>query len=161
MVAKFWMKSGSGDPVPFESDDMSHGTNRLLDLLPIVLSALEDGSVLLLDEIDAHLHTDLVRLVLQLFHDDEINTKGAQLLFSTHDTNILDAAYMRRDQIWLVSKNDGISSLKCLSEYDKKYVRQDSPFEAFYRDGRLGALPRLPYSRVKQVLLDTLNANKA
>lgn len=158
MVAKFWMKSGSGDSVPFESDDMSHGTNRLFDLLPVILSALEDGSVLALDEIDAHLHTDLVRLVLQLFHDDEINTKGAQLLFSTHDTNILDAGYMRRDQIWLVSKDDGVSTLKCLSEYDKKYVRQDSPFETFYRDGRLGALPRLPYNRVKQVLLDTLNA---
>lgn len=157
MVAKFWVKSGSGDAVPFETDDMSHGTNRLFDLLPVVLSALEDGSVLALDEIDAHFHTDLVNLVLQLFHDDEVNTKGAQLLFSTHDTNVLDATYMRRDQIWLVSKDDGISTLKCLGEYDKKYVRQDSPFEAFYRDGRLGALPRLPYQKVKQVLLDALN----
>jgi len=157
MVAKFWMKSGSGDPVPFEADDMSHGTNRLFDLLPIILSTLEDGSVLALDEIDAHLHTDLVNLVLQLFHDDEVNTKGAQLLFSTHDTNVLDAAYMRRDQIWFVSKDDGISTLKCLGEYDTKYVRQDSPFEVFYRDGRLGALPRLPYKKVKQVLLEALN----
>jgi AAA15 family ATPase/GTPase len=160
MVAKFWMKSGSGDSVPFESDDMSHGTIRLFDLLPVILSALKDGSVLALDEIDAHLHSDLVKLVLQLFHDDEINTKGAQILFSTHDTNILDAGYMRRDQIWLVSKDDGVSTLKCLSEYDKKYVRQDSPFETFYRDGRLGALPRLPYNRVKKVLLDTLSASR-
>jgi AAA15 family ATPase/GTPase len=157
MVAKFWMKSGSGDPVPFEADDMSHGTNRLFELLPVILSALEDGSVLALDEIDAHLHTDLVNLVLQLFHDDEVNAKGAQLLFSTHDTNVLDAAYMRRDQIWLVSKDDGMSALKCLGDYDKNYVRQDSPFEAFYRDGRLGALPRIPYKKVKQVLLDALS----
>lgn len=160
MVAKFWMKSGSGNSVPFESDDMSHGTIRLFDLLPVIISALKDGSVLALDEIDAHFHSDLVKLVLQLFHDDEINTKGAQILFSTHDTNILDAGYMRRDQIWLVSKDDGVSTLKCLSEYDKKYVRQDSPFEAFYRDGRLGALPRLPYNRVKKVLFDTLSASR-
>jgi AAA15 family ATPase/GTPase len=139
---------------------MSHGTNRLFDLLPVILSALKDGSVLALDEIDAHLHSDLVKLVLQLFHDDEINTKGAQILFSTHDTNILDAGYMRRDQIWLVSKDDGVSTLKCLSEYDKKYVRQDSPFDTFYRDGRLGALPRLSYNRVKKVLLDTLSASR-
>ena len=157
MVAKFWMKSGSGESVPFEADDMSHGTNRLFDLLPVILSALEHGSVLALDEIDAHLHTDLVNLVLQLFHDDQVNTKGAQLLFSSHDTNVLDAAYMRRDQIWLASKDDGISSIRCLSEYDKKYVRQDSPFEAFYRDGRLGAIPRLPYNRVKEVLLSALS----
>ncbi|WP_404337255.1 ATP/GTP-binding protein [Sphingomonas sp. MMS12-HWE2-04] len=161
MVAKFWMKSGSGDPVPFEADDMSHGTNRLFDLLPIILRVLENGSVLALDEIDAHLHTDLVNLVLQLFHDEEVNAKGAQLLFSTHDTNVLDANYMRRDQIWLASKEDGVSTLKCLAEYDKKYVRQDSPFEAFYRDGRLGALPRLPYKRVKQVLLDALDMMRA
>ncbi|MGY6709211.1 MAG: AAA family ATPase [Rhizobiaceae bacterium] len=156
MVAKFWMQSGSGQPVPFEDDDISHGTSRLFDLLPIVLRALKSGSVLAFDEIDAHLHTNLVNMVIQLFHDDEINTKGAQLLFSTHDTNILDASYMRRDQIWFVSKEDGVSSLKCLGEYDKKYVRQDSPFEAFYRDGRLGALPRIPYAKVKQTLLDAL-----
>jgi hypothetical protein len=158
MVAKFWMKAGSDDPVPFEDDEISHGTNRLFELLPVILRTLEGGSVLALDEIDAHLHTNLVNLVIQLFHDDEVNTKGAQLLFSTHDTNILDAAYMRRDQIWFVSKDDGASLLRCLAEYDKKYVRQDSPFEAFYRDGRLGALPRLQYAKVKQVLLNALNA---
>lgn len=158
MVAKFWMKSGSGDTVPFEDDDISHGTNRLFELLPLILRALESGSVLVLDEIDAHFHTDLVNLVLQLFHDNEVNAKGAQLIFSTHDTNILDSAYMRRDQIWLVSKDEGVSTLKCLGEYDKKYVRHDSPFESFYRDGRLGALPRLPYNKVRHVLLEALNA---
>jgi hypothetical protein len=64
---------------------------------------------------------------------------------------------MRRDQIWLVSKDEGVSTLKCLGEYDKKYVRHDSSFESFYRDGRLGALPRLPYNKVRQVLLEALN----
>lgn len=161
LTAKFWMKSASGDLLSFEADDMSHGTNRLFELLPMILSAFEDGSIIALDEIDAHLHTDLVNLVLQLFHDDEVNAKGAQLLFSTHDTNVLDAAYMRRDQIWFASKEGGVSSLKCLSEYDKKYVRQDSPFEAFYRDGRLGALPRLPYNRVKHALLEALDVVRA
>lgn len=159
MVAKFWMKSGSGDPVPFEDRDISQGTNRLFELLPVILSALKSGSVLALDEIDGHFHTDLVNLVLQLFHDDKVNAKGAQLIFSTHDTNVLDAAYMRRDQIWLVSKDEGVSALKCLDEYDKRYVRHDSPFEAFYRDGRLGALPRLPYDKVRNVLLKALDNN--
>lgn len=158
MVAKFWMKSGSGDPIAFEADDISHGTNRLFDLLPVILSTLEKGAVLALDEIDAHLHTDLVNLVLQLFHDDEVNARGAQLIFSTHDTNVLDAAVMRRDQIWLVSKDDGASTLRCLEEYDKKLVRPDSPFEVFYRDGRLGSLPRVPHNRVRQVLLTALDA---
>ena len=157
MVAKFWMKAGSGDPVPFEDDDISEGTSRLFELLPYILRTLESGSILALDEIDAHLHTDLVNLVLQLFHDDEINNKGAQILFSTHDTNVLDSAFMRRDQIWFVVKKDGASLLRSLGEYDKKYVRQDSPFESFYRNGRLGALPRIKYANIKQALLNALN----
>lgn len=158
VVAKFWMRSGSAEPVPFDAHEMSNGTNRLLEILPLIMDVISEGSVLAFDEIDAHLHTDLVNLILQLFHDDEVNTRGAQLVFSTHDTNVLDATYMRRDQIWLVSKDDGVSALKSLDEYDKKYVRHDSPFEDFYRDGRLGALPRLPYMKVKQVLLSALTA---
>ncbi|MBS1044475.1 AAA family ATPase [Gluconobacter cerinus] len=160
MVAKFWMKSGSGELIPFDTDDISHGTSKLFDILPVILEALEHGSVIAFDEIDAHLHTDIIGLVLKLFHDDEINIKGSQIIFSTHDTNVLDAAYMRRDQLWFVSKEDGISTLKCLSEYDKKYVRQDSPFEAFYRDGRLGALPALHYKKVKKLLLSVLNVTR-
>lgn len=155
MTANFWMKSGSSELIPFEAKDISLGTHRLFDLLPLILETLERGSVLAFDEIDAHLHSDMVNLVIQLFHDDEINVKGAQLIFSTHNTNVLNAGHMRRDQIWFVSKEDGISTLKCLSEYDKKYVRQDSPFDAFYREGRLGALPRLHFERVKKVLLDS------
>ncbi len=157
MTTKFWIKSQSGELVSFDSDDMSDGTIKLLELLPVFLDSFRSGSVVVLDEINAHLHTDLVNLILQLFHDDEINAKGAQIIFSTHDTNILNPAQMRRDQIWFASKEKGASSLKSLDEYDKNYVRQDSPFEAFYLDGRLGALPRLSFGTVKQALLSVLH----
>jgi uncharacterized protein len=156
MTTKFWIKSQSGELVSFDSDDMSDGTIKLLELLPVFLDSFKSGSVVVLDEINAHLHTDLVNLILQLFHDDEINAKGAQIIFSTHDTNILNSAQMRRDQIWFASKEKGASSLKSLDEYDKNYVRQDSPFEAFYLDGRLGALPRVSFGTVKQALLSVL-----
>jgi uncharacterized protein len=153
---KFWIKSESGNLVSFDSDDMSHGTNTLVELLPMIFDSFKKGSVVILDEINAHLHTDLVNLILQLFHDDEVNAKGAQIIFSTHDTSILDPANMRRDQIWFVSKEEGISSLKSLDEYDKRYIRNDAPFENFYRDGRLGALPRVTFGKVKNALLDAL-----
>ncbi len=154
---KYWIKSEAGELISFDEDEMSHGTVRLFELLPVILSAFQDGSVVVIDEIDAHLHTDLVNLILQLFHDDEVNARGAQILFSTHDTNILDSGLLRRDQIWFASKESGVSSIKGLDEYDKKYVRQDSPFEAFYREGRLGALPCLSYKSIKLALMDALN----
>jgi uncharacterized protein len=153
---KFWIKSQSGELVSFDSDDMSDGTIKLVELLPMILESFRNGSVVILDEINAHLHTDLVNLILQLFHDDQINAKGAQIIFSTHDTNILNSAQMRRDQIWFASKEKGASSLKSLDVYDKNYVRQDSPFEAFYLDGRLGARPRVSFGTVKQALLSAL-----
>lgn len=156
--AKYWIKSQSGELIPFDSDEMSDGTTRLLQILPVVLEVLESGSVLAFDEIDAHFHTDVVELILRLFHDPEINSKGSQVIFTTHDTNILDSSFLRRDQIWFVSKNGGASSLKSLDEYDRKYVRHDSPFETFYRDGRLGALPKLSYNRMKGAILSALAA---
>jgi AAA15 family ATPase/GTPase len=161
LSTKFWIKSQSGDLVSFDSDDMSEGTIRLVELLPMILDSFKNGSVVILDEINAHLHTDLVNLILQLFHDDDVNAKRAQIIFSTHDTNILDPVHMRRDQIWFVSKEEGVSSIKSLDEYDKQYVRPDSPFEAFYRDGRLGALPRLSFGTVKQALLSVLRQNES
>ena len=160
LVTKFWIKSQSGELISFDSDDMSDGTIKLVELLPMILDSFKNGSVVIIDEINAHLHTDLVNLILQLFHDDEINSKGAQIIFSTHDTNILDSAQMRRDQIWFASKQDGYSSLKSLDEYDKKDVRPDSPFEAFYLDGRLGALPQVSFGKVKQALLNVLREHE-
>lgn len=158
MSAKYWIKSQSGEIIKFDSNEMSDGTTRLLQVLPTVLEVFETGSVLVFDEIDAHFHTDIVELILRLFHDSEINAKGSQVIFTTHDTNILDSSFLRRDQIWFVSKSKGASSLKSLDEYDKKYVRHDSPFESFYRDGRLGALPRVSYGKVKDAILGALAA---
>lgn len=157
MIASFWVGSDTGSLVPFEDREMSDGTTRLFEILPVVLESLSSGGILVCDELDAHFHTDIVDLILRLFHDDDINTKGAQLIFTTHDTNILDSSLLRRDQIWFVSKEKGASTLRSLDEYDKKLVRHDSPFEAFYLDGRLGALPRISYSKVKRTVLEALS----
>lgn len=154
---KFMVASNSGDLVEFNEDSMSDGTIRLFEVLPVILKVLESGGVLLFDEMDAHFHNDILGLILQLFHDPEINCKNSQIIFTTHDTSTLDSKRMRRDQIWFVSKQHGASTLKSLDEYDKKYVRHDSPFETFYRDGRLGALPRLSYTEIKSTIMNAIH----
>lgn len=154
---KYWISGDEGEMIGFDEESMSEGTVRLREILPLILESFTYGSPLILDEMDAHFHTDIVELILRLFHDDEINTKGAQLIFSTHDTNVMDSNILRRDQIWLVSKDRGRSQIKCLDEYDKADVRHDSPFESYYRDGRLGALPRVSFGSVKDAILKAVN----
>lgn len=158
--AKFWIEGDDGNLVAFSDNDMSSGTNRLFHLLPIIIASLQSGSILVLDEVDAHLHTDIVILLLQIFQDDLVNTNNAQILFTTHDTNLLDPNVLRRDQIWFSVKEQGVSSIKSLDEYDRSYVRHDSPFESFYRDGRLGALPQVSHEAVRDALLKLTQGEK-
>jgi AAA15 family ATPase/GTPase len=134
---------------------------RLFEMLPVVLMALENGSPLIIDEMDAHFHPNLLKLILWLFHDNETNSKGAQVIFTAHDTNVLDSKILRRDQLWFVTKDNGASKIRALDEYDKKYVRSDSPFESFYMDGRLGALPKFSYGDVKQAVLKVVMSDSA
>jgi AAA15 family ATPase/GTPase len=158
---KFWAKSTDGQLIEFNQDEMSEGTVRLFEMLPVVLMALENGSPLIIDEMDAHFHPNLLKLILWLFHDNETNSKGAQVIFTAHDTNVLDSKILRRDQLWFVTKDNGASKIRALDEYDKKYVRSDSPFESFYMDGRLGALPKFSYGDVKQAVLKVVMSDSA
>ncbi|SDR02482.1 ATP-binding protein [Pseudovibrio sp. Tun.PSC04-5.I4] len=148
----FWHKSENGSLVAFDEEAESDGTIRLFEMLPIILDALTQGGVVLIDEIDAHLHSHLIRTVVDLFHDDEINSEGAQLIFSTHDLGILSSEIMRREQIWLTNKHDGQTSITCLDEFDKKLVRPNSPFHSFYNDGRLGATPRIQFEKIRNAI---------
>lgn len=154
---KFWMRGDDGKDVPFDEEDVSSGTFRLFEVLPIILRSLSTGAPIFVDEIDAHLHNALFWIILQLFHDDEINKRGGQLIFATHNINILDSSMLRRDQIWFASKEGGASRLRGLDEFDKKYVRPDSPFDSFYKDGRLGALPRISYSDIREAILSAIS----
>lgn len=87
-------------------DDESSGTRNLLFLTGPVLNILEKGLTLVIDELDTSLHTLLVRELVRLFHKPEVNTGGAQLIFTTHDTALLDApGLLRRDQVWFVEKD--------------------------------------------------------
>jgi AAA15 family ATPase/GTPase len=117
----------------------SAGTRRLLLLMSKILRALDNGSLLIIDELDASLHTLVAEQIVELFTDPEYNRRGAQLIATTHDTNILACDHLRRDQIWLCEKdNIGVSHIFSLADFK---LRATDQFEKGYLEGRFGAIP--------------------
>ena len=132
--------TGQGKAV-FSLGDESMGTRNLLFLTGPVLDILNKGMVLVVDELDSSLHTLLVRRLVELFQNPVVNHKGAQLIFTTHDTSLLDPDLFRRDQIWFVEKDrDQASKLYPLSDFSP---RKNEALERGYLMGRYGALPFL------------------
>lgn len=121
----------------------SAGTNKLIDMSGPIFDTLSSGGVMVVDELDTKLHPLLTLAIIRLFQDQKINENGAQLIFATHDTNILSICNLRRDQIYFVEKNrHGSSDLYSLVEYNKEgKVRKDRSFEKDYINGRYGAIP--------------------
>lgn len=126
----------------FDLMDESSGTRNLLFLAGPILDILNKGLTLVVDELDTSLHTLLVQALVRLFHRPEVNTGGAQLVFTTHDTSLLDAyGLFRRDQVWFVEKRpDQSSSLYPLLDFSP---RKNEALERGYLQGRYGALPFL------------------
>ncbi|MCU0401114.1 MAG: ATP-binding protein [Algoriphagus sp.] len=119
----------------------SEGTKKMFELSPFVYNALKLGSTLIIDEFDARFHPLLTQKIVELFNSDS-NKNGAQLIFTTHDTNLLSADLLRRDQIDFVEKDRyGASHLYTLVEI--KGVRNDASFEKDYIQGKYGAIPFL------------------
>ncbi len=124
----------------FDLKDESSGTRNLLLVAGPVLDILRKGYTLIIDEIDTSLHTLLVQEMVRLFHDPETNAAGAQLIFTTHDTSLLNApGLLRRDQVWFTEKDaDQASSLISLSEFSP---RKNEALERGYLTGRYGGIP--------------------
>lgn len=96
--------------------------------------------ILVIDELDVRLHPFITRFIIQLFHSKQTNPKNAQLIFATHDTNLLTNKLFRRDQIWFTEKDQyGATDLYSLVEY--KNVRKDASYEKDYIAGKYGAVP--------------------
>ena len=126
----------------FDLMDESNGTRNLLFLAGPVMGLLRKGLTLVIDELDTSLHTLLLRELVRLFHRPEVNTGGAQLIFTTHDTSLLDAPDLfRRDQVWFVEKDrHQASALVSLSEFSP---RKNEALERGYLMGRYGGVPFL------------------
>ena len=132
----------------FDKDEMeSEGTKKVIEMSGPIFDTLRLGKVLIVDELDAKLHPLLTRSILQLFMNPETNPHGAQLIFATHDTNLLNLAYLRRDQIWFTEKDktestDLYSLLEFKDENGTK-IRNDRSVQKDYINGRYGAIPFL------------------
>lgn len=141
---RFDAEGQAKDYVPFELDQESDGTQRLFAFAEPILHALDKGCVLVIDEIDARIHPNLVIELLRLFNSPTTNPNHAQIIFTTHNTNLLSSQLLRRDQVWFIEKTrQGTSDLYSLVEYrtDGKRVRNDASFEKNYIEGRYGAIP--------------------
>jgi len=134
------------DKRQFPIEDMeSEGTKKMIEIAGPLVDAILSGKILVVDELDAKLHPFLTRKIIGLFMDREINKNGAQLIFATHDTNLLNLQYLRRDQIWFTEKDKTDSTeLYSLVEFRDdagNKVRNDRNIEKDYINGRYGAIP--------------------
>ena len=133
--------------------DESAGTLKMFSLYPFLLSVIENGSILFVDELNARLHPLLVRNIILLFANKETNPNDAQLIFTTHDTWQLSTDILRRDEVWFTEKDEnGCSSLYSLSDFKNASgvkIRKDESYEKNYLLGNYGAIPRLTKLKLK------------
>ncbi len=119
----------------------SLGTQKFFAISTPILDTLENGKILIIDELDASLHPLLTMHLIKMFHNKELNKKNAQLIFATHDTNLLQDDLLCRDQVWFAEKDTyGATDIYSLLEYKAK-TRKDSNKEKLYLQGRYGAIP--------------------
>lgn len=127
-------------------EDESAGTRKFFAISGPILDVLENGYTLIVDELDSKLHPNLVCKIVSLFNSREINAKNAQLIFNTHDTNLLSSGLFRRDQIWFTQKNKyGEANLYSLADFKTSEVRKNESFEENYIKGKYGAVPYLGF----------------
>ena len=127
-------------------NEESSGTKKMFSLYQTLLDVLEKGGVFFADELDIKLHPLLMRNILLTFTDKEKNPNNAQLIFTTHNTIYMDMDLLRRDEIWFVEKDNGVSKLYSLDDITNEKgekVRKDSNYEKHYLLGNYGAIPNL------------------
>jgi len=126
--------------------DESSGTRKFFALTGPIIDVLENGYILVIDELDSKLHPNLVCKLVSLFNSKELNPKNAQLIFNTHDTNLLSSGLFRRDQIWFTEKDKfGAAKLYSLSDFKTESVRKNEAFEENYIRGKYGSVPYLGF----------------
>lgn len=127
----------NGSRISYRSDEESDGTRRLYSLLASVFTG-GDGRTYIVDELDTSLHPQLTYRFVKMFLD-ETSLSGSQLIFTTHESSLMDFALLRRDEIWFMEKDEeGASALYSLEEFNE---RNDRRVEKAYREGRYGGIP--------------------
>ncbi|MGQ6631186.1 AAA family ATPase [Serratia sp. IR-2025] len=143
----------------FDEEDESDGTRKIFSMMYPIMEAFKERTVFVFDELDNGLHPHIADMVIRLFNDRTINKIGSQLIFSTHNMQIMSPEKMRRDQIWFVEKNNGSSRTYSLDDFDKKKVKPTTPYHVWYDDGRFGGVPVINYTKIKGLIME-LNGDK-
>ena len=120
----------------------SRGTKVLFALGGIILEALENGGVVIFDELDNSLHPKLCKFLIRLFNNSISNPNNAQLIFATHEVTLLDKDVFRKDQIWFTEK-DKYGETEIFSARDVEGLRDNTNFELWYRTGKFGGNPKI------------------
>ena len=137
-------QSENGKEIFFSFADESDGTRRLLDVLPAFLSLEERSNppIFVIDELDRSLHSNLTRNLLEHYLGLRTDSSQSQLIFTTHDTQLMTQDLFRRDEIWITERDQsGASKLVAFSEF--KDVRNDKDIRKSYLQGRMGGVPRI------------------
>ena len=143
----YTQRTVNGKVYELKYSDESDGTKKLIAALPVLLLALQEGRLVIIDELDAKLHPKLLRYVISMFKNSKLNTKGAQLLFTSHDMTTMKNTVFRRDEIWFAAENSNheseIYSLYEIRREDNERVNSTAAFDKQYMEGRYGADPYL------------------
>lgn len=141
-VKAFFKHQINGISYTFTATQQSEGTRQALTLFFYILNTLNNGTLLILDEIEAKLHQNLVAYIIGLFQNPEVNKKSAQLIFAFHNTSLMEI--LKPEQLWFVEKNeDGHSEFYCAANVQGIKDLHKKSLETLYRIGRFGATPKL------------------
>jgi AAA15 family ATPase/GTPase len=150
----------SGDSEYFEESIESTGTQYLVHTLPLLIGVLKQGKILIWDEIESSLHPHVAELIIKLFNDPSVNVNHAQLLFTTHNMALMNQHTMRKDQLWLTEKHQGVTSISSLEDFSEDSLKSNSPFAKWYDEGRLGGIPALDYGIVRDLMTPKAEDNE-
>ncbi|MGM9641198.1 MAG: ATP/GTP-binding protein [Faecousia sp.] len=143
----YTLRTVNGKVYELKFSDESDGTKKLIGVLPVLLLALREGRLVIIDELDAKLHPKLLRYVIAMFKNPRLNTRGAQLLFTSHDMTTMKNSVFRRDEIWFAAENSNheseIYSLYEIRREDNERVNNTAAYDKQYMEGRYGADPYL------------------
>ena len=163
MVSVVKTPDGKTKGVPSEIFE-SLGTRRFINLMPLLIKALKEGGILIIDEMDASLHPMVIMEIIKVFHNEEINTKKAQLIFNTHNPIFLNRNILRRDEIKFVDRNDETaeSELYSLSDFGtsgRNGVRRGSDYMNNYFVNKYGAIKTVDLSEIFRLCREGSSAN--
>lgn len=146
----FHHQTDYGESIDFRMNMESLGTIKLFNILPFLIRVLKNGAIIFIDEIENSFHPHIAELLIKLFNDPLVNKNNAQLIFTTHDLTLMTSKTMRKDQIYLTKKDikQG-TTIECLENFD---IKDNSPFQKWYDEGRLGSIPTINYRDISDAL---------